>query len=368
MPQRRQVVLYLNRPHAPPHERASQLAIAERLAALLGWPFAGEYDPGCRYELPLYFVPAATLLGAAQAATLGIHDARDLFGGVVPAPFVATKAITHSLLATSAYSPEGWSPAFTDLVRESVLEGFSVFTLADAEAAGQLLLRQGPLRIKPVRATAGRGQLLVENLAGLKAGLAAQNPDEVAEYGLVLEEHLQAVITYSVGQVQIAERSITYYGTQSLTQDNTGLWVYGGSDLVIARGGFAQLLVLTLPKAARLAVAQAQIYDAAAQSCFDGFFASRRNYDIAQGLAADGTTRSGVLEQSWRIGGATSAEIAALQAFDSDPDLPAVRASSIELHGAAQRLPPNAEVIFQGDDSEVGFISKLVRIEPYGNA
>lgn len=44
--------------------------------------------------------------------------------------------------------------------------------------------------------------------------------------------------------------------------------------------------------------------DAAALDCFPGFFASRRNYHIGQGRDAKGRFKSGVLEQSWRIGGA----------------------------------------------------------------
>jgi hypothetical protein len=64
----------------------------------------------------------------------------------------------------------------------------------------------------------------------------------------------------------------------------------------------------------RLAIQQAQVFDRADEA-YPGFYASRRNYDIAQGLDSDGKPRSGVLEQSWRMGGASSAEMAALQSF-----------------------------------------------------
>src|SRR5262249_20209871 len=43
---------------------------------------------------------------------------------------------------------------------------------------------------------------------------------------------------------------------------------------------------------------------------FHGFAASRRNYDVAQGIDADGWPQSGVLEPSWHVGGASSAELA----------------------------------------------------------
>jgi len=68
---------------------------------------------------------------------------------------------------------------------------------------------------------------------------------------------------------------------------------------------------------------------------------SRRNYDIAQGFDARGQLRSGVLEQSWRVSGATGAEIAALEAFRAEPTLQAVRASTFEIYGDADP-PPHA--------------------------
>ncbi len=77
--------------------------------------------------------------------------------------------------------------------------------------------------------------------AGLDAALAALDPAELAHHGLVLEEDLTEVTTYSVGQVSVAGLVASYWGTQRLTPDNRGAAVYGGSDLVVARGGFEAL-------------------------------------------------------------------------------------------------------------------------------
>ena len=87
-----------------------------------------------------------------------------------------------------------------------------------------------------------------------------------------------------------------------------------------------------VPENIRTAVGQARVYDAAT-SVFPGLFASRRNYDVAQGANARGQWRSGVLEQSWRVGGATGAEIAALEAFRADPGLQVVHTSTVEVYG-----------------------------------
>ena len=69
---------------------------------------------------------------------------------------------------------------------------------------------------------------------------------------------------------------------------------------------------------------------------------------LAQGIGADGRPRSGVLEPSWRVGGASSAEIAALAAFARAPSLDVVRASHVEEFGTDRRAPADAIIDFQG--------------------
>jgi Protein of unknown function (DUF3182) len=347
------------------HERVTCSEIARKLAALKGLEFAGDYDPSASYPGRPYFVPRETLAGIAATRSLGIACEDDLFGGVVPDAFVATKAITHPLLREEAKAPERWSREFPRRVADATMAGYAVFTPEDAREAATRLLRHGPVRIKPVRETGGRGQVVAENAAGLAALLDRLDAAELARYGLLVEENLKGVVTHSVGQVRVAELTATYYGTQRLTADNAGVEVYGGSDLVVARGDFDALLALDLPEDARLAVSQARAYDAAARTCFPGFFASRRNYDVAQGLGFGGKARCGVLEQSWRIGGASGAEIAALEAFRADPTLRTVRASTVETYGVGEP-PPGATVYFHGVDDRVGPILKYTLVESHG--
>jgi Protein of unknown function (DUF3182) len=351
---------------ADTHERITRAQIAKRLAALMGFAYAGEYDPSAHYPGRVYFVPSDTLVGVEQAARLGITGEHHLFGGVVPYPFVATKAITHSLVEPNAHAPEGWSEAFPNQVQDVVLVGYSVFTSEQAQAAGKRLMESGPVRLKPVHATAGRGQRVVNSMTELADALAAIPPTELADAGLVLEENLTAVSTYSVGQVRVADLTATYYGVQRLTNDNAGEEVYGGSDLVVVRGNFDALVQLRLSESIRIAVTQAQVYDAAT-SVFSGMFASRRNYDVAQGLNAHGHWRSGVLEQSWRMGGASGAEIAALQAIHANPALQVVRAFTFEIYGESQAPPPHATVYFRGIDERVGMLTKYTVVEAHGD-
>src|SRR5215469_4004392 len=113
----------------------------------------------------------------------------------------------------------------------------------------------------------------------------------------------------------------------------------------------------------RAAIAAARRYDEATEE-FHGFTASRRNYDVARGIGADGWPQSGVLEPSWRIGGASSAELAAMAAFARDPSLKIVRASHVEEYGEGRRAPADAIVEFQGDDPEAGPLLRYTIVTP----
>lgn len=354
---------------APPHEQASHQAVIEGLSTLLGVPVAaslpfepGMSDPHGRGRL--YVVPTETLITTSGANQLDLSDEKHLFGGIAPFPFVATKAITHPLVGPHAVAPLGWSEPFTQQVEHAVLPGWSVFSEADAQEACIRLLQSGPVRVKPVDGRAGKGQSVVRSIDELVRALEHIDTDTLAQCGLVLEAHLEDVVTFSVGHVQVGDLTIAYVGTQCLTQDNHGEMVYGGSTLHIVRGGFEHLLARPLADDDRRAIDQARCYDSAAISCFPGLIASRRNYDMVIGRNAAGMQVSGVLEQSWRIGGASGAEIAALLAFREDPALDEVRASTVERYGGAHSPPAGAKVTFEGDDPECGPMIKYITIEP----
>ncbi|HEY0883839.1 MAG TPA: DUF3182 family protein [Ramlibacter sp.] len=348
--------------HASEHERSTHLAFARQLAALRGYEAGGSYEPGRHGASHLYFLPSTTLT-TDEASALGIRGVDDLFGGVVPYPFVATKAISHPLVAPDAVAICGWNPAFAPCAGGAVLAGYSVFSLEDARRAGMKLLAQGPVRVKPVRATGGRGQSVARDAAELERSLAAADASELARHGLVLEQDLNQVRTFSVGQVHVADLAASYYGLQRLTRDNRGEEVFGGTELVVARGGFESLLEPDPGPEIRRAIGQARRYDACVASCYPGFFASRRNYDVALGRDAAGHWRSGVLEQSCRAGGATGAELAALEVFRREPGRNRVRTRCVEIFGASPEPPPGATVHFRATDPQVGLLTKYTVVE-----
>ncbi|CRM03381.1 hypothetical protein [Pseudomonas sp. 31 E 6] len=358
------VVAHSSRAGAPQHEVDTNRALARWLAQVLGLEFGGSYDRQKHAGRELYLLPTQTLVGPEQALALNIRGPQDLWGGYVEHDFICTKAISHGLLGPEAKAPEGWSALFCERVRDVVLDGLSVFALDDARPAATRLLYSGPIRLKPVHACAGRGQEVIHSLDEFDALLARPDAAQLFNQGVVLEQDLHDVVTHSVGHSCIGERVFSYCGEQYLTEDGQGEKVYGGSNLLVVPGDYADLLKLDLPDDVRLAIEQARVFDAAADEAYPGFYASRRNYDIAQGLDSDGQRRSGVLEQSWRMGGASSAEVAALQSFVNQPGLKAIRVSSVETY-VEQALPADAIEVYRGPAQNSDFLLKYVTVNSY---
>lgn len=346
------------------HESATLEALARRIAALLGRDFAGSCaiasvpQPGAA---PHYFIPDDTL-DAAQARALGIRGPDDCFGGVVPHRFAATKVVSHPLVDDAQRIPPGWPQALGAGLAGAVLPGYSVFSRRDARRACEALLDLGVARLKLARGIGGSGQARLADCAQLDALLAALPDRELATHGAVLEQDLADAVTYSVGSVRCAGIDIAYVGTQHATRNRAGDEVYGGSRLDVIRGGLEMLDGRSpAPDAAR-AVHQARAYDAAMADALPGLFASRRNYDVVVGRDRHGRDASGVLEQSWRIGGASPAEVAALEAFAADPSLRGLRVACHERHGM-HVPPPAARVYFDGEDRQLGALIKYAVVE-----
>ncbi|MGE8323141.1 MAG: DUF3182 family protein, partial [Pseudomonas sp.] len=229
------VVLLDTRAHTPDHEHAVHLKLADGLARLLGCRAVQPRQPPTAAD-GYYYLPTETLVEPKRHAAMGISGEHDLFGGLVAHPYMATKAISHPLPAGASFPP-GWTDDFARQASDALLRGYTVFSKADARTATQLLLLDGPVRVKPVLACAGRGQQVITTADALEPLLASMDDQVLAVWGLVLEEDLNDVQTFSVGQVRVAGLTCSYHGTQQLTHDHQGTEVYGGSDLVVVRGG-----------------------------------------------------------------------------------------------------------------------------------
>lgn len=355
-------------PHAPPpvtplftdaarapHERASVDCFGRRLASLMGRVFREQALPG----LPGYFIPMETLT-REDAAMRGITCAQDLFGGVVPLAFVASKLVTHGLVEGGRGAPEGWQPTLGDALGDAVLPGYSVFTRQDLHTAVAQLLSLGRVRCKLAHARGGNGQKVVASTDGLDTWLADVSDEEIAD-GVVAEINLDAALTFSVGCVDVGGYSIAYFGTQRTVETPKGDTVYGGSVLRVARGGLDQLRHVPLPPEAAAAIAKVQHYEAQIALAYPGFFASRRNYDVVHGRDAQGVERCGVLEQSWRFGGASPAEILALEVLAARPSVPWLDAMTHETYDD-EPVPGDAVMYFQGEVASLGRLTKYARV------
>jgi hypothetical protein len=367
LPCHERVVFLYGNALAQGHDAMTKASLAESMARLLDADYAGSIEPSRGCAQGAYVVPCETL-ALHDARFMGIDDAHDLFGGVTPLPFVATKVITHPLVAADAQAPSGWTPLFADRVDDVVLEGFSAFNAGDARQACARLLQGGSVRVKDAMGVGGCGQAVVTDLHQFDALLASSAFVDPWPGGMVLERNLHEVQTVSVGQVCVAGWQLSYHGRQRLTRNHRGHEVYGGSSLHLVRGDFDVLLRDEMPEALRTAIEQALVYHRAALASFRGLFASRCNYDIVQGRDDAGVWRSGVLEQSWRIGGASGAEIAALHAFRDQPGLRWVDASTHEIYAdGAAAPPPGAQVHFDGHDVQLGRLLKYAVVDRHGD-
>jgi hypothetical protein len=358
------VAFYRNNGQSGPldHDASSKAKVAESLAGVLGLDFAGEFDPSMPAGSPVYLVPSDTLPSMAAARRLGVHRVEDLFGGVVPAAFVATKVVSHPLVQPDATAPPGWSTLCAERIRDAALPGYSVFSAPDAREAAARLLRGGSLRVKDPAGVGGIGQWVVKDAAELDEHLDRVGAEALSRHGLVLERNLREVVTYSVGQVHVGPYRASYYGTQGLTNNHQGHEVYGGSSLVVSRGSFDDLLGQPLEPEVRKAVEQALAFHRAVMEGYPDLIASRCNYDVAYGVDDHGQAHGGVLEQSWRIGGASGAEAAALHAFAADSSLQRVRASTCEIYADQVQLPAGAWLLYDGPDRQGGRLVKFAQV------
>src|SRR5262245_56580472 len=244
------------------HHKVVLDAGSKAIANIKGYDFGEGYERSYDYARPVFFVPDDTLL-TAEASCLGIHSPQHLYGGVVPHLFVKTKAITHGLVGCHAERPRGWSTAFAERVRGIVLPGYTAFSFRDARLAAARMLGHGPLRLKKPFSDSGRDQTLIATLSELDAALEMITDDEMATYGLVLEENLRHVKTFSVGEVAVGSLRVSYHGTQRTVRDNEARPVYGGSDLLCVRGGWRVLDAVPMGPGVRAAGGAARRDDAA---------------------------------------------------------------------------------------------------------
>ncbi|WP_149193216.1 DUF3182 family protein [Luteimonas suaedae] len=367
VPAPRHVTAYATRPLPEDgHERGTLEWVARQVAALGGVPYHGLCAAQERPAAATYLVPDATLCSAPSDDPLVPMQENGLLGGVVPYPFVATKVVGHPLVDGAGAAPLGWVPDLGAALAEATVPGYAAFTVEDALRAARKLRREGHhIRLKQPEASGGSGQLVVHDPLRLRAVLAATPGPAMVRHGVVLEADLLDPSTYSVGTITCWGFRIAYIGRQHMTRDGHGHPAYGGSDLAVIRGDLRALQRATRHSVLREVVDKAIAYDARIGEAFPAFFSSRRNYDVIDGTDAAGRRVCGVLEQSWRVGGATPAELGAIGLMLADARIERVCASTRERYGRVA-VPPDAEIYHCGMRPGAGLLTKYRQVSAHG--
>jgi Protein of unknown function (DUF3182) len=339
------------------HDKASRSELARRIARLGETRFVDHDMPGDQQlssgKPDTLFIPTGTV-DLSTARKLGIQAESQIYGGVVPFPFVGSKVITHPAFGDDPAIPAGWRAELGLALAPHVLSGWSAFTFDAVRDAALDMLGRTATRLKEVEATAGLGQFVKD----LDEAMAQLDEAAISKHGVVIEENLDDVVTYSVGTTRLFGEAISYWGTQRLTTNNSGATVYGGSTLHVVRGGLERLVSLGLADELQQGVDKAIAYDAIVSRFYPDLLASRRNYDVAAGVNSYGERRIGVLEQSWRAGGASGAEIAAFEALARDPGRSAVTCMTMEIYGEVDAAPDGSIIYYSGVDPVAGPMTK----------
>lgn len=307
-----------------------------------------------------YYLPLQTL-SLEQARQLGIEQASQLYGGVVPYDFLAHKTVAHPLPQDDMDRPEGWNNELGLALRHTVLPGYSVFSRNDALRTMSLLDEAGQtgIRAKLASANAGKGQKVIYSRQELEELLNLPPWQSQLEQGLVLEENLLDGETFSIGQTQVGEHLFSYIGQQHQTTNLQHESVYGGSSLLLVRGGFQQLLQLSGMKRIEHLLELTISYEKNIMQAFPELYASRRNYDLIVGKNARGHYKAAVLEHSWRFGGASIAEILAIRTLQRHPELQHTHAWTRERYLDDASLVKNSPHLYSLDQEDEAYLARF---------
>jgi len=339
------------------HNVASVEALAARLCSLTGrqlLPTLQSFDENNE----TFFVPTFALVRQNGHPEISIQN---FYGGIVHHGFMTTKLVTHPHWHDDDNLPEGWARSFAACLQDCVLSGFSVFSHRHALEAAGALLKKHKIRFKNPYASGGKDQTVIETVRSLDGFLETVSDSDIAN-GLVVEEDVENSSTYSVGQVQIENHIGSYLGRQYTSHDKDGSVAYAGSRLHMVRGGWDTLLNQLQSPVAHRIVENARRYDEAARQHL-GLVASRRNYDVLVGPITENGVRCGVLEQSWRVGGASPAEVLAIEKLTQDETVIAVQAMVRETQDQKPAFKEKDFIVYAGDDDFGRPLHKYARIE-----
>lgn len=346
-------------------DQMTQQLLSQRLATLLNLQLVTPKEPFAPDSLEpseCFYVPNHTLL-PQEADALSIKSLHDLYGGVVPYAFLLNKTLSHPIHHLSMDSPEGWNNDLALALQPYVLKGRSAFNTQDALWTAEGLIHNGPLRIKLASANAGRGQWIVNNHEEVVDLLNQAQYQPFFEQGVIFEEALHNTVTFTIGQTEIGNHIISYCGEQEVTMDLKDQPAYGGSAISVVRGGYDQLESALIFDQHKEALRLVQQYERHIFNAFPQIYASRRNYDVLQGTNANGHKCLSVIDHSWELGGASMAELLALEAFAADSSLHRIRTWTKERYVSVKDTIKTSNQIYCVAPEQSGWLVKSAGIE-----
>lgn len=347
-------------------DKMTQQLLSQRLATLLNLQLVTLKEHSDRDSLDpndCYYLPSHTLL-LQEADALGIKSLHDLYGGVVPYAFLLNKTLSHPIHHPSMNSPEGWNNDLALSLKPFVLAGYSAFNTQDALWTAEGMIHDGPLRIKLANADAGRGQWIVSNHEEVVDLLNQAQYQPFFEQGVIFEEALYNTVTFSIGQTEIGNQTISYCGEQEVAMDLKDKPAYGGSTISVVRGGYDQLDTALIFDQHKEALRLVQQYERHIFNAFPQIYASRRNYDVLQGTNANGHKRLSVIDHSWELGGASMAEVLALEVFAADSSLHRIRTWTKERYVSDANAVERSDQIYCEAPEQTGWLVKSAGVEP----
>lgn len=304
-----------------------------------------------------YHIPSKPI-SSADAEKYGIKSSEDIFGGVVEDLLHANKGILHTTLSNTSLHPSGYSQDFPKLIRNAVLPGYTAFSKAEAVEIMKCMNKHGTgsVRLKDPLESDASGQYVITNTIELDNVLSKYSDKNIFENGLVLEANINEAVTLSVGLIIFGNQEYSYFGKQKSVFHN-GRSKYGGTEIAMFRGNFNNL-INRVDTGSNLHIAISQT-----STVFDAFgtldpILSRANFDVVQGFNNKGEFLSGVTDQSFRLGGASPAEVLAISKLNSDKNIECVNAEVDLIYDPTSKPPDPEDVIFL-DHSTLKIISRV---------
>lgn len=250
------------------------------------------------------------------AYLLGIKSKDDFFGGVFEDKRQAAKHMLHVGVGTDY--PNYYSLEFAENVNDYVLPGFTVFSLEEAYIAYQRLrdLGYNSIRLKNPCCSDSQGQKTIGEVS--EVDLFVQESIGDLSEGMVMECALDDPNNLSVGCFELNGDTYCYVGFQSEVVYQ-GRRCYGGTDMYVTKNNFDILKNVfetrSVPVDFRDIIEGFNVLRHSYNQI--GAMITRFNIDYLYGFV-DGVLKSGFVDPSFRVGGATPGEIESVELLDRD--------------------------------------------------